>query len=188
MCSALLTIVVALQAPGRNSGATVTGQVRGAQGAPVAAALVEATASLADVWSNREGRFELRRLPFGTVHFQVRALGLELRVPEVVPVLNRWADSATSGKIHEIRKKKFADSVEVALTNAVYFKGRWLGPFDSTLTKERPFTWASGNRVRTPTMQRTERLAYRRGHEYRAVRLPYMSGLTALYVALPDSG
>jgi len=360
--SALLTIVVALQAPGRDSGATVTGQVRDAQGAPVAAALVEATASLADVWSNREGRFELRRLPFGTLHFQVRALGLEtvdttltlrrgqalvwnvvmhevdeiaeakrqdsiaaalggldsvavglvstatasgftyerfgirllraavarstpdssrvlsplsagqalalalgaakdstaiaiakalnlgplgsdslaarnerfndavrarrditlkvanalwvdtsatlqpsfarwaqayygaavrrqpLRVPEVVPVLNRWADSATSGKIHEIRKKKFADSVEVALTNAVYFKGRWLGPFDSTLTKERPFTRASGNRVTTPTMERTERLPYRRGHGYREVRLPYTSGLTALYLVLPDSG
>src|SRR5689334_8866621 len=46
----------------------------------------------------------------------------------------------------------------------------------------------SGNRVTTPTMERTERLAYRRGHGYRAVRLPYTSGLTALYVVLPDSG
>lgn len=361
MVGALLTLVLAVQVPHKDNSARVTGQVT-AKGEPVAGALVEATASLADAWSDKEGRFELRRLPFGTLHFQVRALGLEtvdttltlrrgqallwnvvmhevdeiaeakrqdsiaaalggldsvavglvstdtasdftyerfgtrllraavarstpdssrvlsplsagqalalalgaakdstaiaiaqalnlgplgsdslaarngrfndavrarrditlkvanalwvdtsatlqpsfarwaqayygaavrrqpLRVPEVVPVLNRWADSATSGKIHEIRKEKFADSVEVALTNAVYFKGRWLGPFDSTLTKERPFTRASGNRVTTPTMERTERLAYRRGHGYRAVRLPYMSGLTALYVVLPDSG
>jgi len=59
---------------GRDTGASVTGQVRDDTGAPVVRALVEATTSLADAWSDKEGRFELRRLPFGTLHFQVRAL------------------------------------------------------------------------------------------------------------------
>jgi len=76
----------------------------------------------------------------------------------------------------------------VALTNAVYFKGRWLEPFDSSLTQKRPFTTASGKRVVTPTMELMTNLAYRRGSAYQAVRVPYMAGLTAMYVVSPDSG
>jgi len=111
-----------------------------------------------------------------------------LRVPEVVSVVNRWADSVTSGAIPVIREKPFGDSVEVALANAVYFKGRWLEPFDSSRTLERPFTTRKGNRVATPTMERTAYLAYRRRARYQALRVPYMAGLTALYIVLPDSG
>ncbi len=111
-----------------------------------------------------------------------------LRVPQVVPVLNRWADSVTSGAIPVIRDKPFGESVEVALTNAVYFKGLWLEPFDSARTQERPFTTANGTRVATPTMERIAYLAYRRGPRYQAARMPYTADLTALYIVLPDSG
>jgi|SRR5438876_4643234 len=111
-----------------------------------------------------------------------------LRVPQVVSVVNRWADSVTSGAIPVIRDTQFADSVVVALTNAVYFKGRWLEPFDSSLTQKRPFTTASGNRIEAPMMESTTKLAYRRGSGYQAVRVPYSAGLTAMYIVLPDSG
>jgi len=111
-----------------------------------------------------------------------------LRVPQVVTVLNRWADSVTSGAIPVIRDTQFGNSVEVALTNAVYFKGRWLERFDPSRTEGRPFTTASGVRVVTPTMEGTTNLAYRRGSRYQVVRVPYTAGLTAMYIVLPDSG
>ena len=111
-----------------------------------------------------------------------------LRVPEVVPVLNHWADSTTNHAIPSIRNKPFADSTVVALTNAVYFKGRWREPFDSALTRERPFTTAAGAKITTRTMERTTDLAYRRMPHYQVVRVPYTGGLTSLYIVLPDSG
>jgi serine protease inhibitor len=111
-----------------------------------------------------------------------------LRVPQVIAVLNRWADSVTQGTIPAIRDVPFAKNAEVALTNAVYFKGRWLEPFDTARTQSRPFTAAGGERLLVPTMERTTNLAYRRESRYQVVRVPYAAGLTAMEIVLPDSG
>jgi serpin B len=108
--------------------------------------------------------------------------------PEVVPLMNRWADSATAGRIPKIREKPYARDILVVLTNAVYYKGLWLEPFDSTLTRDREFTTARGTPVVVPTMERTAGFAYRRATGYQALRVPYRAGLTAMYLVLPDSG
>ena len=111
-----------------------------------------------------------------------------LHTQQFVSDLNRWADRETNGAIPKLRDDPFGDSVKVVLVNAVYFKGRWLEPFDSSLTENRPFTTAGGARVTSPAMERTANFGYRQGSRYRTVRIPYAAGLTAMYVVLPDSG
>jgi serpin B len=111
-----------------------------------------------------------------------------LAAPEIVGLLNAWADSATSGLIRQVRTDPFGRGIEIVLSNAVYFKGRWLAPFDSALTEPRPFTTVAGERVSTPTMEHRAWLAYTRAAGYQVVRIPYAAGLTAMYVVLPDSG
>ncbi|HMA39183.1 MAG TPA: serpin family protein [Gemmatimonadales bacterium] len=113
---------------------------------------------------------------------------LPLRSAQFVAILNRWADSTTDGAIRRIRDKPFRDSVKVVLANAIYFKGDWLEPFDSSLTQDRLFTTAAGALITTPTMNRTATFAFRQGPGYRTLRIPYASGLTAMYIVLPDSG
>jgi serine protease inhibitor len=125
----------------------------------------------------------LAKSEFGAV-----ARTIPLTAPEVVRLLNRWADSTTAGRIREVQGKPFEKGISVVLTNAVYLKSTWLTPFDSTRTKPRPFTLASGRRVSLPMMESRSDLGYRRGDGYQAVRLPYKAGLTALYLVLPDSG
>ena len=71
-----LTIVLAVQVPHKDSSARVTGQVT-AKGEPVAGALVEATGSQIDAWTDRQGRFDLHGLPSGRNHLEVRALGFD---------------------------------------------------------------------------------------------------------------
>ena len=102
--------------------------------------------------------------------------------------INHWADSMTSGKIPSILDAPLDDLVKLAITNAVYFKGAWLLPFDTAATRPRPFVDGDGNRLEVPTMELTTDLAYLRGRRYQSVRLPFRTGLTALYVVLPDSG
>jgi len=140
------------------------------------------------LWVDTSATLQPHFASWARAHYAAAVRVQPLRVLQVVSVLNRWADSVTSGAIPVIRDKEFGESVEVALTNAVYFKGRWLEPFDSSLTQERPFTTANGKRVATPTMERTTNLAYRRASRFQAVRVPYTAGLTALYIVLPDSG
>ena len=101
--------------------------------------------------------------------------------------LNAWADTATRGRIKRIRDKPFADSVKAVLANAVYLKGSWLTPFEIKRTKDAPFTTAGGDRPKVPMMHGRGKLGYRRDHGYQVVRLPYRTGLTAMYVVLPDA-
>jgi serpin B len=73
------------------------------------------------------------------------------------------------------------------LANAIYFKGKWLDPFEAKLTKDRSFHPATGAAREVPMMEMSKTFSYRKGSGYQAVRLPYQGGDLAMYVFLPDT-
>ena len=121
-------------------------------------------------------------------HYNALAKAIPLHGPEAPSIINHWVDSNTRGRIRELIGSPFKESIRVVVTNATYFHGTWLGPFDKQATQDRPFTPAVGPPLQTPTMDKTASWAYRRGEGFQALRVPYRAGLTALYVVLPDSG
>jgi serine protease inhibitor len=115
------------------------------------------------------------------------ARSVPLGSPRGLAAINRWADSATRGKIASLLNEPLPDS-GLFVANAVHFKGKWLKPFDTRETRQRDFTLHSGRRVRVATMERTGAYGYRRAPGYQIVRLPYRGGRTSMYIVLPDSG
>ena len=113
---------------------------------------------------------------------------LALHSPSAVTAINGWADSATHGKIKKILTEALPDTTLLFIANAVYFKGKWLTPFEKSLTQNRPFTLSSGRTIRVPSMQRTGGMRYSRDSGYQMVRLPYNGDHVVMYVILPDSG
>ena len=105
--------------------------------------------------------------------------------------INRWASDQTHGRIRDIAKGLIDPNLtDMVLANAIYFKGKWLEPFDKNLTQQKVFHAAGGRAMEVPMMRKVnETLSYRRdpGH-YQAVRLPYMGDKLAMYVFLPDAG
>lgn len=103
--------------------------------------------------------------------------------------INQWASEQTHGRITGIADGMI-DPVytDLILANAIYFKGRWLDPFDPKLTKERPFHPAVGAAKKLPMMEMSKKFTYRKGSGYQAVRLPYIVSDLAMYVFLPDAG
>ena len=103
--------------------------------------------------------------------------------------INRWASDHTHGLINDIANGMI-DPVytDLVLANAIYFKGKWLDPFDVKLTKARRFHSADGPAKNLPMMKREDYFSYRKGTGYQAVRLPYLGGNLAMYVFLPDRG
>ncbi len=103
--------------------------------------------------------------------------------------INRWASEQTRGRINGIADGMI-DPVytDMILANAIYFKGRWLDPFDAKLTKERPFHPATGAAKNLLMMEMSKKFTYRKGSGYQAVRLPYVGWDLAMYVFLPDPG
>ena len=103
--------------------------------------------------------------------------------------INQWASDQTHGRINGIADGMI-DPIytDLILANAIYFKGKWLDPFDAKLTKERAFHPAASTAKNLPMMEMSKRFTYRKGSGYQAVRLPYLGYDLAMYVFLPDPG
>jgi len=109
--------------------------------------------------------------------------------PAAEAAINQWASDQTEGRITGIANGMI-DPVytDLVLANAIYFKGKWLDPFDAKLTKERSFHPTIGAAKNLPMMEMSKKFNYRKGSGYQAVRLPYLGYDLAMYVFLPDPG
>lgn len=102
--------------------------------------------------------------------------------------IDQWASDQTHDRITGIADGMITPYTDLILANAIYFKGKWLDPFDKKLTKKRPFHPAAGIVTNLPMMTMSKKFTYRKGSGYQAVRLPYMGDDLAMYVFLPDPG
>ena len=67
--------------------------------------------------------------------------------------INAWIESQTSRRICDLVPSGGLDEkTRLVLTNAIYFKGQWLKPFEASETKDEDFTLAAGSKVRVPMM------------------------------------
>lgn len=82
----------------------------------------------------------------------------------------------TRGKIATIVSEPFPDTTRLFLAKAVYFKGKWLDPFDKSATRPGEFTLPSGKRTIVPRMSRVANIGYQRDSGYQSIRLPYRTG------------
>jgi len=112
---------------------------------------------------------------------------LVLHGPAAQTRINAWVAHATAGRIASILSDTLPDSAGMVLLDAVYFKGRWRGAFDSAATAPHPFTIGDGRRVTRRLMSRRTPLLYVADSGMQVVRLPYRGGRLAMYVVLPES-
>lgn len=80
--------------------------------------------------------------------------------------INDWCNRATNGKISSVFDTPNPD-IEMAIVNALYFKGIWKEPFDKKNTRQGAFTTSSGSKMTVDMMNcqthvygKTDRFAY----------------------------
>ncbi len=105
--------------------------------------------------------------------------------PATVKQINDWVSASTHGKIPDILEPPLDPSLRLILLNAIYFKGDWVAPFDTNLTRAQPFTLANGQAVAHPRMSRTGSYAYGDEDHFQVVELPYAGGSMSMVVFLP---
>jgi serpin B len=123
-----------------------------------------------------------------TARWHATTASLPLATPKAMEAINHWADSVTHKKIKTILSEPLDDKVRLFIANAVYFKGKWLEPFEKSATRPGEFTLPSGKRITVPRMTRLANIGYRRTAGFQTIRLPYRTGKTAMYIVLPDVG
>ncbi len=103
--------------------------------------------------------------------------------------INGWVSDNTEGKIANLIPQGAIDSTtRLVLTNALYFYGSWVYPFDKSSTADAAFHPLSGSDVQVPTMHQTETFSYAEGTNYQVVDLPYDGGAVSMRIVLPAQG
>ena len=104
-------------------------------------------------------------------------------------VINDWVSDRTEEKIQDlIPKGKLNSMARLVLTNAIYFNGKWVLPFEKSNTHDEPFTLLDGSTVTVPMMSQVESFKYAEGNGYQAVELPYRGSNVSMLFILPEAG
>lgn len=78
---------------------------------------------------------------------------------EAMRRINQWTSEATRGRIPEaVTRELMNPDLRLVLTNAIYFKGRWLELFDARATQSAPFFTPTGEK-QAPLMSRLDKLS-----------------------------
>jgi serpin B len=103
-----------------------------------------------------------------------------VHAPEAVRgTINQWVAHETNNRIQNlIGPGVLTPRTSLVLTNAIYFKGTWLHPFDKSATREDgEFHLSGGQTVRAPLMSRSGGgYRYYDGGAFQELELPYESG------------
>jgi serpin B len=100
--------------------------------------------------------------------------------------INHWVEEQTNGKIKDlIPPESFNALTRLVLTNAVYFKGDWVQPFQKRNTREEDFTVSAQEKVKVPLMHQQTKMGYVEEETSQVLELPYAGRELSMVVLLP---
>jgi serpin B len=100
--------------------------------------------------------------------------------------INRWVEQQTNDKIKDLIPPGSLDALtRLVLTNAVYFKGDWVQPFDKRNTREEDFTVSAEKKVKLPLMHQQTKMGYAEEETFQVLELPYAGQELSMVVLLP---
>jgi len=103
--------------------------------------------------------------------------------------INRWVSDQTEEKIKGlIPQGALGAATRLVLTNAIYFNGKWVTPFEKSKTHDGTFNLMDRSTVTVPMMTQTGWIEYAEGVGYQAASLPYRGTDMAMVFVLPEEG
>ncbi len=102
--------------------------------------------------------------------------------------INDWVSSSTNGNIIDLLSpESITDLTQLVLTNAIYFKGEWLEPFDVERTKNGPFTTLDNQTIQAPMMHATQRYSYNEDDQVQVLFMEYKKSSLMMAIILPKN-
>ncbi len=89
-------------------------------------------------------------------------------------MINAWIEEQTSNKIKDlVPVGQIKKSTRLIITNAIYFRCKWVRWFDEKDTEEKDFRLSNGDIIQTPMMQQTGTFDYFETDELQMLELLY---------------
>jgi len=121
-------------------------------------------------------------------YFDAEVDSLDFTLSSAAQTINNWVNTKTNGKIPTIIDGGIPRGIVMYLINAIYFKGTWTYKFDSSGTKDAPFTCANGRIATCKLMSQEDTYAYYADSSMQAIDLPYGDRSFSMTVILPATG
>jgi serine protease inhibitor len=137
------------------------------------------------LWLKDKFKFRSDYLERNASSFDALIQTVDFRSAGAAGTINQWVADATRNRIKNIIGSINPETIMI-LINAVYFKGAWAEPFDSALTVEKEFYLLSGDTIRQPLMERTDKFNYFATDQFQAIRLPYGDTRMEMQIYLPS--
>ena len=100
--------------------------------------------------------------------------------------INHWIEKQTNDKIKDmLGPGSITPITRLVLTNAIYFKGSWVNPFQQRATQPDAFHVTPSQSVQAPFMHRTGDYQYLDGGTFQAIELPYQGDDLSMVILLP---
>ncbi len=111
------------------------------------------------------------------------------KVQKALNMINGWVSENTLGKIEELLKPehlKLRGPLDMIVTNAIYFKGRWADQFDPNRTEDCDFYISDKNKVTVKMMNQKADFRYAEIEGAKLLELPYSGGELSMQLILPE--
>ncbi len=103
--------------------------------------------------------------------------------------INNWVEDNTNKKIKNLIPFGLVNTgTRLVLTNAIYFKGKWLQEFNKTDTKEQDFTLSDNQKTKVQIMEKLGKsFNYAEKPNLQVLELPYQGEDLSMLILLPKS-
>ena len=101
--------------------------------------------------------------------------------------INQWCSNKTNGCIPNFLKD-WNEKEKIVLVNALYFKGKWLMPFEKNKTEKGIFTTIEDVSENIDFMRQTANNWYVKDENVAVSEFPYGNGAFSMYIVLPHEG
>ncbi len=100
--------------------------------------------------------------------------------------INNWISENTNRHINDLIPPGIIDeNTRLVLTNAIYFNGKWMYPFNKSASSPSVFHVSQEESLETVYMNQTKVIPYYEDEEVQALSLPYEGGRMSMIVILP---
>jgi len=101
-------------------------------------------------------------------------------------IINSWVEKQTNDKIKDlIPQGILSPATRLVLTNAIYFKGKWVEQFDEDSTRDADFRVSPDNIVKVPMMRNTEDFNYAETDDLLILEMLYEGEELSMIILLP---
>jgi len=138
------------------------------------------------IWMDRNFSFSPAYQQLTRNVFKADFATVDFKDPLTLNLINGWSREKTNGKIEAlIDGGDLSSVIGGILTNAVYFKGLWVAPFDKRMTRKDVFYLSSGKQKDVLLMTQSVTCPYLETDAFEAVSLQY-SDRFSMYIFVPD--